>query len=57
MDSDANAITESGECFVDRVINSLEYHVMKTCSIIGIPNVHSWTLTDGFKSLKDLNTA
>jgi hypothetical protein len=38
------------QCLIDRVIYSLENHVVQTSTVIGITNVHSWPLADSIEA-------
>jgi hypothetical protein len=40
----------TGQRLVDGVIHNLENHVMKAAAVIGIPDVHSGTFTDGVQT-------
>jgi hypothetical protein len=38
------------KCFIDRVIDNLEHHVMQTGSVIGVTDVHTWSFANGFEA-------
>ena len=45
-----NFRTVSCQRLIDRIIDDLEYHVMQTCTIIGVANVHTWTLSNSIQT-------
>ena len=52
MNGDDNIIAVSGQCFVDRVVNDFEHHMVQTRAIRGVTDVHTRTLTYGLKAFK-----
>ncbi len=55
MNSDNNTITKPSERLIDRVINSLKHHMVQAGTVIGITDIHAWTLTHRIQSFKNLD--
>ncbi len=45
MNGHQNFITVSSQCFINRVIDHLEYHMVQPCPIVCITNIHTRTFT------------
>jgi hypothetical protein len=54
MNGDFDLVAKFGEVFVNRVIENLEDHVMKT-ALIRVADVHSRALPHGFKTFQFIN--
>jgi hypothetical protein len=44
-----------GKCFIDRIIDNFEDHVVQTRAVISVANVHTRTLSNGIQSLKNFD--
>ncbi len=51
VNNDVDLAAVPSQRFVDRVINDLEHHMMKARTVIGIPDIHTWTLSDSIQAL------
>ena len=56
MDGHHDIFTVTGQCFVDRVINHFEHHVVQTGAVIGVTDIHAGTLTDCVQPFQNLDT-
>jgi hypothetical protein len=45
----------ASQCLIDRIIDDLKDHVMQSCPIIRIPDVHTGALADGVQATQNLN--
>ena len=54
MNLNLHALTKTCESFVDRVVDDF-INAMVQARLIGITNVHTWSLADGFKTLEALD--
>ena len=53
-DVDVDAVTESCQSLIDRVVHDLAHQVVQTLDV-GVTDVHRWALTNGLKTLKHLD--
>src|SRR5690554_536839 len=56
MNGNPDFTTVSRQGLVDRVIHQLKHHMVQTCSVIGIADIHARTLAHGIQALQDLDT-
>ncbi len=49
VNDDGDVIAMSGQGFVDRVVDHLEYHVVQAAAVIGVANVHAGTFAYGIQ--------
>jgi hypothetical protein len=47
----------ASERFVDRVVDDLENHVVKTGAVVGVSDVHARPLSDGVETLQNFDFA
>ncbi len=57
MDNHGNLVAVSRQGLVNRVVDHLEHHVMKTAAVGGIANVHPGPFADSIQPLQDLYAA
>ena len=50
MYNDFDLLAIPGQGFIDRVIDGFKNHVMQTGAIIGITNVHPWSLAHSIEA-------
>ena len=55
VNRDDDVITMSCQCFVNRVVDDLEHHVVQTRSIGRITDVHARTLAHSLQALEHLD--
>ena len=55
MYGDYNVVAMAGQGLIDGVVNYLENHVMQSCAIGGVADVHSWSFPDSFQAFQDLD--
>ena len=46
----------AGKCFIDRVVDQLEHHMVQAGTVIRIPDVHARAFSHGIQSFKNLDT-
>src|SRR5258706_7986115 len=46
---------EPGQRFIDRIINRFKNHMVKACTIVGVPDIHAGTLTHRLEAFEDLD--
>ena len=51
VDGNGDFLAESRQSFVDRVVDDLENHVVKSGAVIRVTDVHTRTFTDRFEPL------
>ena len=45
----------SCKCLVNGVVHHFKHHVMQTCAVMCVANVHSWALADSLQAFEHLN--
>ena len=55
MDDDLDVVAVPRQRLVDGVVEHLEYHVMETRAIGGVPDVHAGALANRIEALQDLD--
>ena len=55
IEGDRHEICMTGQRLIDGVVDDFVDHVMKTGTIIGIADVHAWSLADGIQAFQDLD--
>ena len=55
MQRDRHLVGVSGKRLVDAVVHDLVDHVMQSRTVIGVPDIHSGTLSDRLQSLENLD--
>ena len=56
MDYNSYRITVASQRFVDGVIDHLKHHVVQTCTIVGVTDIHPGAFPYGIQAFQDLNT-
>ena len=56
VDGDAHGVGMAGQCFVDRVVEHFEHHVMQAGAVGGVTDIHARALADCVESLQYLDT-
>jgi hypothetical protein len=57
MDRDRYFAAVTSQCFVNGVVYYLEHHVVQTGAVVGVTDVHSWSLADRIETLQNLDFA
>ncbi len=52
MNGDNDIITIASQGFVNGIVDNFEHHVVKTCAIGCVSNIHAGTFTDSLKALE-----
>jgi hypothetical protein len=55
VDRDDDLVAVSGLCFVDRIVDKLEHHMVEPRAVIGIADVHPRALADRLQALENLD--
>ena len=48
-------VAVAGLGLVDRVVDQLEDHVVETRQVVGVADVHAWTLANSLQALEDFD--
>ena len=56
MDNNLNCVTVTSQRLVNGVIDHLEHHVVEAGTVVGIADIHPWTLPYRIEAFKNLNT-
>src|SRR5690348_3460214 len=57
VDGDDHLVAIAGQGLVNGVVHHLENHVMQSGTVIGVTDVHTGPLADGFQAFKDFDAA
>ena len=55
MNGDLDGVTMPCQSLIDGIINRFEDHVMETRAVVCIPDVHSWSFSDGIQAFQHLD--
>ncbi len=55
VDNDGNFVAIARQRFVNRIVHHLEYHVMQSSAVAGIPDVHAGPFAYRIKTFQDLD--
>ncbi len=54
-DSRLVATETAGQRLVDGVVHHLEHHVVQSTAVVGVTDIHAWTLADSIQALQNLD--
>ena len=56
LEHDFDRVAVPSEVLIDRIVNNFPYAVVQSGTVVWVTKVHSRAFTNGFKTLKDLDT-